>query len=283
MIPVILPSNRRLVFYLAAEEYFSAHVGDVTAQFSANSMNEATLSSDAPCEHLGSSCASTDPQKAAAPEGIFFLWQTRPTVIFGRHQVMENEVNIPYCQENKVECYRRKTGGGCVYSDEGNLMLSYISPSKHSQEVFQEFLDSFCVALQRLGLPAVSSSHNDVLVNERKISGCASMVTSGGTIVHGTFLLASNVEALQKAITPSQEKLNKHGVASVRQRVVTLAELCEEMQIPPISTQEIKDHLIRHFCGHRLGYRPSDEEIKAIEAIEQTYLAPDFIKTPILD
>ena len=72
--------------------------------------------------------------------------------------------------EHKIECYRRKSGGGCVYSDEGNLMLSYISPSKHTQEVFQEFLDKFCEALRAMGLPAVSSSHNDVLVDGRKIS-----------------------------------------------------------------------------------------------------------------
>ena len=247
MIPIILPEGRRLIFYLAAEEYFSQH---------------AIPNSD----------------------GGFFLWQTRPTVIFGRHQVMENEVNIPYCIEHQIECYRRKSGGGCVYSDEGNLMLSYISPSKHTQEVFQEFLDKFCEALRAMGLPAVTSSHNDVLVDGRKISGCACMLTSGGSIVHGTFLLASNVEALQHAITPSQEKLQKHGVESVRQRVVTVEELCKEKGLPLMTAKEIKKHLIGHFCNNcSLGYCPSPEEMAAIEAIEQTYLDPAFIRTPVTE
>ena len=104
MIHISLPddSKHRLVFYLAMEEYIAKET----------SLKEA-----------------------------FFLWQVPPTVIFGRNQVMEAEVNLSWCEENKVRVYRRKSGGGCVYSDEGNLMLSYISPSKHTQEVFQEFLE----------------------------------------------------------------------------------------------------------------------------------------------
>ena len=55
----------------------------------------------------------------------FFVWQSEPTVIYGRNQVLENEVNMTYCQEYEVEVVRRKSGGGCVYSDKGNIMISY--------------------------------------------------------------------------------------------------------------------------------------------------------------
>jgi lipoate-protein ligase A len=36
-----------------------------------------------------------------------------------------------------------------------------------------------------------------------------------------------NLEALQQAITPTKEKLAKHGVASVRQRVANIKELTD--------------------------------------------------------
>lgn len=229
---LFLPENKRLVYYLAAEEYLSEH----------------------------------------GSEEYFFVWRSRPTVIFGRHQVMQNEVNIPYCEANGIEMYRRKSGGGCVYSDEGNLMLSYIVRSEHSQEVFARYLELVCQALRSLGLPAVSSSHNDVMVSERKVSGNACHLTPGGTIVHGTLLLSSNIEVLQQAITPSAEKLAKHGVQSVRQRVVTLAEL----GITDINA--ILDALFRTFCPEvTTPTTLSDEELRIIEIIEQEYLNPDFI------
>ena len=60
-------------------------------------------------------------------EEAFFVWQSEPTVIIGRNQDLEAEVNIDYCQKHGVEIVRRKSGGGCVYSDKGNIMISYIS------------------------------------------------------------------------------------------------------------------------------------------------------------
>ena len=50
-------------------------------------------------------------------EEIFFMWQVAPTVIFGRNQLIENEVNIDYCRKNNIQTYRRKSGGGCVFAE----------------------------------------------------------------------------------------------------------------------------------------------------------------------
>ena len=50
-------------------------------------------------------------------DDCFFMWQVEPSVIFGRNQMIENEVNLTYCQEHHIQVYRRKSGGGCVYAD----------------------------------------------------------------------------------------------------------------------------------------------------------------------
>ena len=79
-----LPSGKRLVWYLAAEEYFAKNIAKLNIE-----------------NH----------------NGIFFTWIVPPTVIFGRHQVMENEVNVDFCRQNNIAMFRRKSGGGCVYAD----------------------------------------------------------------------------------------------------------------------------------------------------------------------
>ena len=233
MLKISVPENKRLVWYLALEEYVAAHVKEDTV----------------------------------------FFWIVPPTVIFGRHQVMQNEVNTAFCAEHNIAMYRRKSGGGCVYADRGNLMISYITPDTHSESVFQRYLDLLSDALRQAGYPAVKSEHNDVLVSDRKVSGNACYALPTGTIVHGTLLWDVDFAVLQQAITPTREKLQKHGVESVRQRVVNLKELPATRAIQ--SVEEMRDYLAACFATRTAQL--TAEELRAVDEIEATYLNPSFI------
>lgn len=158
-------------------------------------------------------------------ELTLFTWVVSPTVIYGRHQCAEVEVNEAYCREHGIAVVQRKSGGGCVYADRGNLMVSYVSPSIHSERVFADFLILLRDAFRRLGYEAVTTQHNDVLVGEHKVSGTACYTTPTGTVVHACILYDVNLEDLEQAITPTAAKLAKHAVASVRQRVRNLREI----------------------------------------------------------
>ena len=158
-------------------------------------------------------------------EPTFFTWVVSPTVIYGRHQCAEAEVNEAYCRAHGIAVVQRQSGGGCVYADRGNLMVSFISPSTRSQEVFDQFLVLLSGALRQLGYEAVTTAHNDVLVGDRKVCGTACYTTPTGTVVHACMLYNVNLTDLEAAITPSEAKLAKHAVASVRQRVRKLREI----------------------------------------------------------
>ena len=158
-------------------------------------------------------------------EPTFFTWVVSPTVIYGRHQCAEAEVNEAYCRAHGIAVVQRQSGGGCVYADRGNLMVSFISPSTRSQEVFDQFLVLLSGALRQLGYEAVTTAHNDVLVGDRKVCGTACYTTPTGTVVHACMLYDVNLTDLETAITPSEAKLAKHAVASVRQRVRNLREI----------------------------------------------------------
>ncbi len=158
-------------------------------------------------------------------EPTFFTWVVSPTVIYGRHQCAEAEVNEAYCRAHGIAVVQRQSGGGCVYADRGNLMVSFISPSTRSQEVFDQFLVLLSGALRQLGYEAVTTAHNDVLVGDRKVCGTACYTTPTGTVVHACMLYNVNLTNLEAAITPSEAKLAKHAVASVRQRVRNLREI----------------------------------------------------------
>ena len=244
-----LPSGKRLVWYLAAEEYFAKNIQTLQQGFGKGAENAKDI------------C------------GLFFTWIVTPTVIFGRHQVLANEVNVAFCQTNGIAMYRRKSGGGCVYADEGNLMISYISSSPHSEQVFQEYLDNMSKCLRSMGYNAVKSTHNDIMVGEHKVSGNACFALPQATIVHGTLLYDVNFEMLQQAITPSQEKLAKHGVQSVRQRVKNLKNIANALDWQ--STQALAQKIKEFWCNQT--YIPTEKDIQEIDKIEQEYLNLDFI------
>ncbi len=200
----------------------------------------------------------------------FFVWQVDPTVIIGRNQDLETEVNLPFCREHAVRVVRRKSGGGCVYADRGNLMVSFITPERGVDSVFPAFMHRLSAVLQSLGANAFVSGHNDVLVGGRKVSGSAFFVHPSSSIVHCTLMHSVDLDMLQNAITPPAAKLARHSVQSVRQRVANLTEF-----LPKLETGALKDALRAAFCS---GERPlSAAELEAIEELEKSYDDPSFI------
>src|SRR5574344_3033514 len=90
-------------------------------------------------------------------DAYFFIWQVEPTVMLGRNQLIDNEVNIDYCREHGVHIYRRKSGGGCVYADLGCLQFSYITSDEGVNFAFDKYMRLVALVLSRLGIEAQSS------------------------------------------------------------------------------------------------------------------------------
>lgn len=202
-------------------------------------------------------------------DDVFFMWQVEPTVIFGRNQVIENEVNLDYCREHGIQFYRRKSGGGCVYADHSNVMISYITRSDEVVTTFSRYMQMLTAMLSDLGLPATSTQNNDVLIDGRKVSGNAFYHLPGYSIVHGTLLYDTDMEHMLHAITPPQTKLDKHGVQSVRQRITLLK---DHTTLP---LEELKTYIRERLCDRT--YELTRTDVEAISDIEQEYLNPSFI------
>ena len=202
-------------------------------------------------------------------DGLFFMWHVRTTVIFGRNQVAENEVNMDYCREHGIEVFRRKSGGGCVYADEDNLMLSFITSDENVGLTYNRFMGMLLLVLRRLGIEAVGTSHNDVMIGERKVSGTAFYHLPGASIVHATMLYDTCMEHMLSAITPSREKLQRKGVESVRQRITLLKDHTS------LTLEELKAFARSTLCKGELMLTAEDAE--AIGRQERDYA--DFVST----
>ena len=199
----------------------------------------------------------------------FFMWQVKPTVIIGRNQLMENEVNLTYIKENGIQIFRRKSGGGCVYSDYSNIMFSYIVKNADVSGTFEKYLKKITQSLHRLGLNAVFSSRNDITIDDKKISGNAFYRKKEKSIVHGTMLFNTDLERLVFSITPNNEKLISKGIESVSKRVANLSDYID------MDIEEFKAFMRKDLCDEELILTEEDEE--KIKTIELEYLTEEFI------
>ena len=197
----------------------------------------------------------------------FFVWRVAPTVIIGRNQDLEAEVNMEFCRKHDVRGVRRKSGGGCVYSDMGNVMVSYISRRGDGSEIFERYLDAMADCLGSVGVEANKSGRNDILVQGRKVSGNAFHQLPDRSIVHGTLLYDTDFDALEESIRPPDEKLERHGVASVRQRVENLRTFLDSAAIP--SVEALEDAVVAYFSDEEVIL--SDEDIARIEEMAAGY------------
>ena len=202
-------------------------------------------------------------------DDCFFMWQVEPSVIFGRNQMIENEVNLTYCQEHHIQVYRRKSGGGCVYADSDNVMLSYISKGDNVGLAFNRFIQMMLLVMRNMGVEAVGTRHNDILIGDKKVCGTACYHIDGRNIVHSTMLYDTNMEHMLQAITPSQEKLQSKGIQSVRQRITLLKDHVT------LSLEEVKALIRQTLCSDERTLTAG--EVAGIEQLEQEYLRKDFI------
>ena len=165
-----------------------------------------------------------------------YLWKNRRTVVIGQNQNPFAECNLEALEADGGFLMRRRTGGGAVYHDDGNLNFSFIAPPSLYDQGRQFAVIQRAVA--DFGIEAALSGRNDVLAGGRKFSGNAFSRGQCNHLHHGTLLIRGDMADLQRYLRPKPAKLQKHGVSSVQSRVVNLGELN-----PAITSESIVPHL----------------------------------------
>lgn len=202
---------------------------------------------------------------------LFFMWQVNPTVIFGRNQLIEREVDMDYCRQHGIETYRRRSGGGCVFADQSNIMFSYITASGSDvATTFEHYTSMVAEMLRSLGLEASHTGRNDILIGDRKVSGNAFYHLPGRSIVHGTMLYDTDMAHMLHAITPSKSKLDAKGVASVSSHITTLR------QHITLDIEQFKTYARRHLCGDE-ELSLSRRDVERITEMSKPYYSPRWI------
>lgn len=220
---------------------------------------------------------STDPYHNLAVEeyvfektqdNVFILWQNDKTVVIGKNQNINCELDFDFVKENGIKVARRITGGGAVYHDLGNLNYSFISSTGKEGIDFAYFTKPIIEALTALGVDARLSGRNDIEVEGKKISGNAQYSKNGRTLHHGTLLFDTDLSVLSSALHVDEEKFKSKAIKSTRSRVTNLKSL-----IPIKDINEFIDYLCCYIINKyspEIISEPNDKYILELEQRNKT-------------
>lgn len=237
-------------------------------------------------------------QNATQDSAILFLYVNRPSIIIGRNQNPWLEVNLALLNPSRdspeteppglgtVDLVRRRSGGGTVFHDSGNVNWTVICPSasftrdKHAEMVVR--------ALRDCGIDrARVNARHDIVLDQGtrgadtdpadthstpyeatdfdtprplKVSGSAYKLTRNRALHHGTCLLSSpNLNVIPDYLhSPAKPFLTARGVESVSSPVGNIllsnedfigavqAEFAQQYEQESLATVEVGSDWLDH-------------------------------------
>lgn len=181
-------------------------------------------------------------------DNIIFLYINRPSVIVGKHQNTLSEINLPFVEENFIPVYRRLSGGGTVYHDEGNINFCLIETGEPGKLVnFKKSTTKIVAVLNEGGFPVIQGNRNDLLLGGKKISGNACHVFKSRAMHHGTLLYNSNLEVLNQSIMAEGFRFKDKSVKSVRSQVTNLIQASKTKESPLAFMEQLGQKLINRY------------------------------------
>ena len=206
-------------------------------------------------------------------ECILYLWRNSRCVVVGANQLAANECDIAALEADGGFLVRRKSGGGAVYHDLGNLNFTFLMSSRDFDEARQS--EVILKALRQLGLDCRKSGRNDLTIDGRKFSGHAYYHHNGHSYHHGTIMLQVNGEELAKYLHVSRLKLRDKHVRSVRSRVINLKQLKPDLSVETLSRALISSfEEVYSLKAEEMNTEDLDQ--KKIEEYRQMFASPDW-------
>ncbi len=216
--------------------------------------------------------------KGSSPPTIrFYTWKPG-AVSIGYFQSIKDEINLETCSTLGIDCIRRWTGGGAVYHDaKGEITYSVIAPAiifpKNIVESYKVICGWLVNGLRELGIDAVFSPVNDILVDGKKISGSAQTRRGGILLQHGTILYDLDLETMFSVLNVSKQKITDKMIQSARERVTSISKHID------VDKMDVYEALMQSFTRdkeYEYGTWSIREMSRAKELVENKYKTDEW-------
>ncbi len=210
------------------------------------------------------------------------VYRFKPSAVtIGYFQRIRDAVNLEFLESMRIQYTRRITGGGSVYHDtNGELTYSIVMPVEGALtdvlESYRVICNGLIYALEKLGVKAEFAPVNDVVVHGKKISGNAQTRESGYLLQHGTLMYATDLDVLEKTLLAPREKLESKGMKSVKERVITLKQVIEHVDLDTL-IKALLEGFAKSLNAEIYLDNLSDKELETASQLVKKYESMEWI------
>jgi lipoate-protein ligase A len=168
----------------------------------------------------------------STPDTVHFYARSQPTVSIGQFQRVAEAVDLEECARRGVAVVRRRSGGGSIFTDSGQVIFAIITSESvlgsAPADAFKAVCGAVAESLRGLGVKAEYRPINDIEVDGRKVSGSAQLRRHGSLLHHGTVLVDTDLETMDAVL--------KGAPMRPSERVTRLSDLLR----PPPDASQVK-------------------------------------------
>jgi lipoate-protein ligase A len=216
-----------------------------------------------------------------SPDTLVLVGPTDPYVCIGYHQELEKEVDLEYCEAEKLPVFRREVGGGAVYLDKGQVFTQWIFKQGRLpfslEERFALYIQPLVETYQSLGIDATLRPVNDIHVQGKKIGGTGAAQIGVSDIVVGSLMFDFNFELMARVLKVPSEKMRDKIFQSLNEYMTTMT---KQLGTTP-DYEDVKREYMRHVSeaiGRPLEIgKPTDHELAVTKELEKRFVSPEWL------
>jgi len=172
-------------------------------------------------------------------EGVILCSPATTYVCIGYFQDVEQEVDVEFCRQQGIPVFRREVGGGATYLDGEQLFFQLVihrdNPLVPAGKLafYRKFLQAPIEAYRALGIPAEYREVNDIVANQRKVSGCGAAEIGDYYVLVGNLIVDFNYEMMARVLKVPDEKFRDKVYKTIYENLSTV-----KREIEPVPPRE---------------------------------------------
>lgn len=156
---------------------------------------------------------------------VLFLWRNAPAVVIGRHQNPWQECNLELLRRTGIPVARRRSGGGTVYHDLGNINMTFFTSKKKYDRMRNLGVVTGALKALSPNLDVCATERFDIILNGcYKISGTAARLGRKTAYHHCTLLSSADRSILSSVLKSSCTGIKSNATPSVPSPVTNLSD-----------------------------------------------------------